>query len=71
MEGLRKTNIVERLNRELRRRVKTQGMFPTESSILILLFDLVASGMVRLRKIGGFEEMGKRAEHGVQALAVA
>lgn len=74
-KALRTTNIIERLNQEFRRRVKTQGMFPTESSILILLFGLVASGMVRLRKIGGFEEMAGRAKigegHGVQALAVA
>jgi putative transposase len=55
--SLKTTNIVERLNLEFRRRTKTQGMFPTQSSILVLLFGLVASGMVRMRRIGGYETM--------------
>lgn len=55
--SLKTTNIVERLNCEFRRRTKTQGVFPTQSSILVLLFGLVASGMVRMRKIGGYETM--------------
>lgn len=55
--SLKTTNIVERLNHEFRRRTKTQGVFPTQSSVLVLLFGLVASGMVRMRKIGGYETM--------------
>lgn len=74
-KALRTTNIIERLNQEFRRRVKTQGMFPNESSILILLFGVVASGMVRMRKIEGYEAFGRGAEkethRGLQALAVA
>ncbi len=73
--SLKTTNIVERLNLEFRRRTKTQGVFPTQSSILVLLFGLVASGMVRMRKIGGYETMttgGKTVEHAdLKALAVA
>lgn len=73
--SLKTTNIVERLNLEFRRRTKTQGVFPTQSSILVLLFGLVASGMVRMRKIGGYETMttgGKSVEHAdLKALAVA
>lgn len=57
-KALRTTNIIERLNQEFRRRIKTQGSFPTESSVLILLFGLVASGMVRMRRIEGYEEIG-------------
>ena len=70
-KAIRTTNIIERLNQEFRRRVKTQGMFPTESSILVLLFGVVASGMVRLRKIEGFETMGQAGKLPVQALAIA
>jgi transposase-like protein len=73
-KAIRTTNIIERLNQEFRRRVKTQGMFPTESSILILLFGVVASGMVKLRKIEGFDTMEakpKISEHADQALAIA
>ena len=60
-KALRTTNIIERLNQEFRRRTKTQGMFPTESAILILLFGLVASGMVKMRRIDGHEEINQRA----------
>ena len=54
--GQNRTSPTE-LNHEFRRRTKTQGVFPTQSSILVLLFGLVASGMVRMRKIGGYETM--------------
>jgi transposase-like protein len=73
--SLKTTNIVERLNLEFRRRTKTQGVFPTQSSVLVLLFGLVASGMVRMRKIGGYETMTtgeKVVKHeDLKALAVA
>jgi transposase-like protein len=45
------TNAIERLNEEFRRRVKTQGSFPTEDAAMVLLYGLVASGQIRLRKI--------------------
>jgi len=32
--------------------VKTQGSLPTEDAALVLLFSLVASGQIRLRKLG-------------------
>lgn len=72
--SLKTTNIVERLNHEFRRRTKTQGLFPTQSSVLVLLFGLVASGMVRMRRIGGHETMGEGApgieDDSLKALAV-
>lgn len=70
-KALRTTNILERLNGAFRQRIKTQGMFPTESSVLILMFGVVASGMIRLRRIEGFETMSAPAAPRVQALAVA
>jgi putative transposase len=51
---LRTTNVIERLNGEFRRRVKTQGSLPTEDAALILLFSLVASGQIQLRRIDGW-----------------
>jgi len=48
---LRTTNTIERLHEEFRRRVKTQGSLPNEDAALILLFSLVASGQIRLRRI--------------------
>ena len=56
-KALRTTNVIERLNQEFRRRVKTQVCFPTESSVLIVLFGLVASGMVRMRRMNGYEDL--------------
>jgi hypothetical protein len=41
------------LNKEFRRRVKTQGSFPTEAAALVMLFGLVATGQIRLRKLDG------------------
>ena len=74
-KSLKTTNIIERLNLEFRRRTKTQGVFPTQSSVLVLLFGLVASGMIRMRKIGGYETMGTgvQAAEGneIKALAMA
>jgi len=54
---LRTTNTIERLHEEFWRRVKTQGSLPNEDAALILLFSLVASGQVRLRKIDGWRKI--------------
>jgi len=56
-KALRTTNIIERINQEFRRRVKTQVCFPTESSVLIVLFGLVATGMIRMRRMTGYEDL--------------
>jgi putative transposase len=52
-KGLRTTNSLENLNREFRRRTKTQGSFGTEEAAVTLLYGLVASGQIELRKITG------------------
>ncbi|MFH2202162.1 MAG: IS256 family transposase [Elusimicrobiota bacterium] len=65
-KSLRTTNAVERLNEEFRRRMKTQGSFPSESSVLVVLFGLVASGMVRLRKIPGYYDMPPRSPEALE-----
>src|SRR5207253_10259530 len=54
---LRTTNSIERLHEEFRRRVKTQGSLPTEDAALVLLFSLVASGQVKLRRIDGWPKI--------------
>ena len=54
---LRTTNMIERLNGEFRRRTKTQGSFPNETSALVLLYGLLATQMIRLRKIDGYQKM--------------
>src|SRR5207249_10793893 len=54
---LRTTNTIERLHEEFRRRVKTQGSLPTEDAALILLFSLVVSGQIKLRRIDGWRKI--------------
>ncbi len=54
---LRTTNVIERLHGEFRRRVKTQGALPTEDAAVVLLFSLVASGQITLRKVDGWRQL--------------
>jgi len=56
-KALRTTNAIERLNLEFRRRVKTQASFPNQESALILMYGLVASGIVKMRRIDGAEDL--------------
>lgn len=58
-KSLRTTNAIENLNREFRRRTKTQGSFATEDAALVLLFGLVAFRQIELRKITGYQHLPK------------
>jgi len=57
--ALRTTNSLENLNREFRRRTKTQASFSTEDAGVTLLFGLVAFGQIKLRKIDGHDHVSK------------
>jgi hypothetical protein len=54
--------VIERLHEEFRRRVKAQGSLPSEDTALILLFSLVASGQIKLRRIDGLGENRRDAQ---------
>ncbi len=54
---LRTTNALENLNREFRRRTKTQGSFSTEAAGVTLLWSLVAFGQIRMRRIDGYKDL--------------
>ena len=54
---LRTTNVIERLHEEFRRRVKTQGSLPSEDAAVVLLFSLVATGQIKLRRIDGWRKI--------------
>ena len=56
-KALRSTNVIERLHQEFRRRVKTQGSLPSEDAAIVLLFSLVASGQIKLRRIDGWRRI--------------
>lgn len=60
--SVRTTNALENLNREFRRRTKTQGSFATEAAGVTLLWGLVAFGQIRLRRINGYEQLAQLLE---------
>jgi transposase-like protein len=57
--ALRTTNSLENLNREFRRRTKTQASFSTEDAAVTLLYGLVAFGQIQLRKIDGHRHVSE------------
>jgi transposase-like protein len=56
-KALRTTNALERINEEFRRRTKTQASLPGEDAVLLLLFGLLRSGQIVLRRIVGWKDM--------------
>lgn len=58
-KALRTTNALERINGEFRRRTKTQASLPSQDAVLLLLFGLLRSGQVKMRKIDGWQEMDR------------
>lgn len=56
---LRTTNAIERLNGEFRRRVKTQCSLCNEDAAVVVLYSLVATGKIRLRKLDGYENIAR------------
>ncbi len=56
-KALRTTNALERINEEFRRRTKTQASLPSEEAVLFLLFGLLRSGQVTLRRLVGRQDL--------------
>lgn len=54
---LRTTNAIERLNGEFRRRVKTQSSLPDARAAEKLLFGLIISGQIQMRRIDGWQDI--------------
>lgn len=54
---LRTTNAIERLNGEFRRRVKTQSSLPDTRAAERLLFGLIISGQIQMRRIDGWQDL--------------
>ncbi len=57
-KSLRTTNAIERLHGEFRRRVKTQGSLSNAQAAELLLFGLLRSGQIRMRRIDGWQHLG-------------
>jgi len=68
-KALRSTNAIENLNREFRRRTKTQGSFSTENAGVTLLWALVAFGQIEMRRIVGYQDFSLLVDKHHQAAA--
>jgi transposase-like protein len=53
------TNAIERLNEEFRRRIKTQTVLPCAKTVPMLLWALLASGQIQMRKVDGWETLSQ------------
>jgi putative transposase len=58
-KALRTTNALERINEEFRRRTKTQASLPDEDAVLLLLYGLLRSGQIVLRRLDGRNDLPK------------
>ena len=47
--------------------MKTQGSLPSEGAALVLLFGLIATGQIRLRKIDGYKKLPRGLPHAISA----
>jgi len=56
------TNAIERLNGEFRRRIKTQTVLPCAETVPMLLWALLASGQVQMRKVDGWKTLSQPLE---------
>lgn len=58
-KSARTTNAIERLNEEFRRRIKTQTVLPCAETVPMLLWALLASGQIQMRKVDGWETLSQ------------
>lgn len=61
-KSARTTNAIERLNEEFRRRIKTQTVLPCAETVPMLLWALMASGQIQMRKVDGWETLDQPIE---------
>ena len=61
-KAARTTNAIERLNEEFRRRIKTQTVLPCAETVPMLLWALLASGQIIMRKVDGWQTLDKPIE---------
>lgn len=48
---------MERINEEFRRRTKTQASLPSQDAVLLLLFGLLRTGRITLRRLVGRKDI--------------
>jgi len=68
-KSARTTNAIERLNEEFRRRIKTQTVLPSPETVPMLLWALMASGQIIMRKVDGWETLDQPIANEILDLA--
>jgi transposase-like protein len=68
-KALRTTNAIERINEEFRRRTKTQASLPNEDAVVLLMYGLLCSGQIRLRRMVGWKDLPRTTRAAVMAKA--
>ena len=63
------TTAIERLNKEFCRRIKTKTVLPCAETVPMLLWALLASGQIQLRKVDGWQTLSQPIEPIKLALA--
>jgi transposase-like protein len=58
-KSARTTNAVERLHEEFKRRIKTQTVLPSAETAAMLFWALLASGQITMRKVDGWQSLGR------------
>ena len=58
-KSARMTNAIERLNEGVRRRIKTLALLPCAETVPMLLWALMASGQIQMRKVDGWEALAQ------------
>ena len=59
-KSARTTNAIERLHEEFKRRIKTQTVLPSAETAATLFWALLASGQITMRKVNGWQTLGKK-----------
>ena len=60
---MRTTNASERLREEFKRRIKTQCLLPCAETAAMLLWALLASGQITLRRVDGWHTLERSPNH--------
>jgi putative transposase len=59
--SVRTTNAIERLHEEFKRRIKTQTVLPSADTAAMLLWALLASGQISMRKVDGWQTLAAKS----------
>jgi putative transposase len=68
-KSIRTSNAIERLHEEFKRRIKTQTVLPSAETAAMLLWALLASGQITMRKVDGWQSLADKPSDQVFDLA--